>query len=112
MKTGQLIKPLQRLYKRRVDSSVLLFLAAVAAVIIANIPSVSGLYNQLLQYPIMVQIGEFNIFSHAGETMTLLDFTNDVLMVLFFLQVGLEIKQEGLVAVSYTHLTLPTIYSV
>lgn len=97
MKTGQLIKPLQRLYKRRVDSSVLLFLAAVAAVIIANIPSVSGLYNQLLQYPIMVQIGEFNIFSHAGETMTLLDFTNDVLMVLFFLQVGLEIKQEGLV---------------
>ena len=97
MKTGQFIKPLQRLYKRRVDSSVLLFLAAVAAVIIANIPSVSGLYNQLLQYPIMVQIGEFNIFSHAGETMTLLDFTNDVLMVLFFLQVGLEIKQEGLV---------------
>ena len=42
MKTGQFIKPLQRLYKRRVDSSVLLFLAAVAAVIIANIPSDNG----------------------------------------------------------------------
>lgn len=97
MKREQLIKPLQRLYRRRVDSSALLFLAAVVAVFVANIPPLSGLYHQVLQFPVMIQIGEVNIFSHHGETMNLLTFTNDVLMVLFFLQVGLEIKQEGLV---------------
>lgn len=95
-KSGLLVKPIQRLTARRVDSSLFLFLATIVAVIVANSP-LSVLYEMLLNYPVLVQIGHFNVFSHQGETMTLLQFTNDVLMVLFFLQVGLEIKQEALV---------------
>lgn len=96
MNSGKLITPLKNLISRRLDSSVLLFIASLAAVLIANSPF-STVYQSFINYPIFVQIGNFELFSHHGQTMTLLSFVNDVLMVLFFLQVGLEIKQEGLV---------------
>lgn len=96
MNSGQLITPLKNFISRRLDSSVLLFIASLAAIFIANSPF-SSLYQSFIEYPIFIQIGNFELFKHGEHTMTLLSFANDVLMVLFFLQVGLEIKQEGLV---------------
>ena len=93
---SKILPPHERIRRNKPNASVFLMITTVLAVIIANSPLV-GLYNEILNYPIALQIGSLNIFSHHGETMSLLAFTNDVLMVLFFLQVGLEIKTESLV---------------
>ncbi len=90
------IKPLERITQFRPSATMMLFIATVLAVIMAN-SSLSGIYYEILDYPISLQIGGQEVFYHHGETMTLLQFVNDVLMVIFFLAVGLEIKQEILV---------------
>lgn len=88
--------PIRRFATRKPSASTLLFLTTIAVAIIANTP-LSEFYFEILQKPITLQIGGFNLFSHHGEPMSLMSFANDVLMVLFFLNVGLEIKQETLV---------------
>ena len=95
-KSRSFIVPIQHFLSRKTNATVLLFVMAVLAAVIANTPLAEG-YSHLLAYPVTLQVGPFNIFSHNGETMDLLTFANDVLMVLFFLNVGLEIKREGLV---------------
>ncbi|MFC4665815.1 Na+/H+ antiporter NhaA [Falsiporphyromonas endometrii] len=91
-----LISPFKRITTQKPNATVLLFLAAVLAVIVAN-SSMSGFYNTLLDYKVSLQIGGYELFAHHGETMTLLQFVNDALMAIFFFVVGLEIKQEMLV---------------
>lgn len=90
------VSPLRRLTIRKPSASVLLFATTIMVAIIANTPLSEG-YFAILDYPVILQVGRFNLFSYGGETMSLLEFANDVLMVLFFLNVGLEIKQETLV---------------
>lgn len=96
MSNSTFLKPLNRLVSMRPNSSLILMIATVLAVIIAN-TSWSGIYQEILHYPVNLQIGRFNVFSHHGEVMDFVTFANDVLMVFFFFQVGLEIKQEILV---------------
>ncbi|MDR0940227.1 MAG: Na+/H+ antiporter NhaA [Mediterranea sp.] len=79
-----------------VTASVLLFLAAILAAIIAN-SSAAPAYQALLGHELHLQIGSFNLFSHNGHSLRLLEFINDGLMTIFFLMVGLEIKRELLV---------------
>lgn len=90
------IKPLTRLAIQKPNAGLLLFFATIAAVILANTP-LGIYYNQFLALPINLQIGNFMVFSHHGEPMSLLAFVNDALMAVFFFSVGLEIKQEILV---------------
>lgn len=94
--TFRFIKPIERITHLKPNATMMLFLASVLAVIMAN-SSLSTIYHEILEYPINLTIGGHEVFSHHGETMTLLQFVNDVLMVIFFLAVGLEIKQEILV---------------
>ena len=94
--TFRFIKPIERITHLKPNATMMLFLASVLAVIMAN-SSLSAIYHEILEYPINLTIGGHEVFSHHGETMTLLQFVNDVLMVIFFLAVGLEIKQEILV---------------
>lgn len=75
----------------------ILFGATILALIVANITSINGYYFSFWEQTIRLQIGDFNIFSHGGEPMTLLEFINDALMAVFFFTIGLEIKREILV---------------
>ena len=90
------IKPLTRLALQKPNAGLLLFVATITAIILANTP-LGIYYNQFLALPINLQIGDFMVFSHHGEPMSLLAFVNDALMAVFFFSVGLEIKQEILV---------------
>lgn len=74
-----------------------LILATVLALIVANIPGINAAYLSFWDQEMRLQIGDFNLFSHAGHPMTVLQFINDALMAMFFFTIGLEIKREVLV---------------
>ena len=76
-----------------INPSVFMFSAAILAIIFAN-SSLSGLYTRILDAPVNLEIGGYKFFQVQGRTMTLTEFINDALMVLFFFSVGLEIKRE------------------
>ena len=76
-----------------INPSVFMFSAAILAIIFAN-SSLSGLYTRILDAPVNLEIGGYKFFQVHGRTMTLTEFINDALMVLFFFSVGLEIKRE------------------
>ena len=83
--------------RRHATGGNVLILATLLALIVANIPGINDYYNHFWNQSIRLQIGDFNIFSHAGRPMTLLEFINDALMAVFFFSIGLEIKREVLV---------------
>ena len=89
-------KPFKKLAIHKPSSSMLLFIATFVALFLANSPW-SSFYDDFLVRPVVFQIGSFNFFSHHGASMSVLAFVNDALMALFFLLVGMEIKQEFLV---------------
>ena len=71
-------------------SGFILFTVTVFAVIIAN-SSYSDFYFDILKSPISIGFGE------SSFSMSTLHWINDVLMAIFFLVVGLEIKRDMLV---------------
>ena len=73
-----------------------LIVATLLAFILANSP-LADLYFSWWAQPVSLQIGGFNLFSHGGESMTVMAFINDALMAIFFFAIGLEIKREFLV---------------
>lgn len=83
--------------KRRISSSVILIICTVLALICANVPVIKEWYFSLWQTNVSLSFGSFNIFSHGGHSMSLMQVINDFLMAIFFLSVGLEIKREILV---------------
>lgn len=83
-------------FRHNVNGGLLLIIAAILAMIIANSPW-GDVFAQIRNYPIFIQIGDFNLFSHRGYPLTLADFINDALMAVFFFHVGLEVKREILV---------------
>ena len=85
---------LRSFLQKYISASVLLIIATVLALIVANTPDLKELYKELWELPVALSVGGFNLFSHNGHTMTLGAFINDFLMAIFFLSVGLEIKRE------------------
>ncbi len=83
--------------RRHANGGNILIIATVLALIVANVPFLSKLYFEVWDQEVFLQIGGFNVFSHAGHPMTLLQFINDALMAIFFFSIGLEIKREILV---------------
>ena len=81
-------------FRRHVNSSMVLILFTVLALVCANIPGVKDFYFSLWQHEVSLSIGDFNFFSHGGHALTLGQMINDFLMAIFFLSVGLEIKRE------------------
>ena len=70
-------------------SGILLVIAAILAMIVVNSPA-AGWYNGLLDIPVAIQFGDFQIAK------PLLLWINDGLMAIFFFLIGLEIKREVL----------------
>lgn len=91
-----ILKPLSRFAIQKPNASLLLFMATIVAMILANSPW-AHTYHQLLSFPIDLQAGRFSFFAHHGEPMSMLAFVNDALMAVFFFVIGLEIKQEILI---------------
>ena len=91
-----------------------LIAATVLALIVANIPAISGYYNEFWTQEVRLQIGSFNLFSHGGHPMTMLEFINDALMAIFFFSIGLEIKREVLVGElsSFKQALLPIVAAI
>lgn len=93
------------------SGSNVLIVATILAVICANAPFASKYYNALWELPVSLQIGDFNLFSHHGHPMSLMQFINDALMAIFFFNIGLEIKRESLIGelASFRQALLPII---
>lgn len=87
----------RRALKHHATGGNVLILATILALLVANTPAISGIYSSFWLQPIRLQIGSFNLFSHAGHPMSVLQFINDALMAIFFFNIGLEIKREILV---------------
>ncbi len=81
------ITTIETFFKKESSSGIILMFAAVLAMIFANSPLV-GWYNLLLDVPVVVAVGTFEIAK------PLLLWINDGLMALFFFLVGLELKRE------------------
>jgi Na+:H+ antiporter, NhaA family len=81
------VATLREFLKLESASGILLVIAGVLAMLAANSP-LSGWYQALLQTPITLQVGALKLDK------TLLIWINDLLMAIFFLLIGLEIKRE------------------
>ncbi len=77
----------QKFFKMEAASGIILMLAAVAAMVLANSP-LAPWYDLLLDIPVQIAIGKLEIAK------PLLLWINDGLMALFFFLVGLELKRE------------------
>ena len=82
--------------KKYVNGSAVLIICTILALILANSPLKDEFFS-FWNNEVSLAIGEFNLFSHNGHSMTLIQVINDFLMAIFFLSVGLEIKREILV---------------
>jgi len=84
-----MIKALTDFLRLEASSGILLLLAAILAMIAENSPA-SGYYDALLNIPVAIQFGQFEIAK------PLLLWINDGLMAIFFFLIGLELKREVL----------------
>lgn len=82
-----MINPIRDFLKQESASGILLIIAALIAIIMANSP-LYGFYSALLQIPVEIRFGTFEIAK------PLLLWINDGLMAIFFFLIGLELKRE------------------
>ena len=86
----QLMRPVQRFMHEEASSGIVLFVAAVVALIWANSPWYHA-YDELLETQITIGFGLWAIDE------TLHHWVDDGLMAVFFFVVGLEIKRAVIV---------------
>lgn len=100
--------------KNLTNGGNVLLVATGLALLVVNLPFLHDFYNSLWTHEMALQIGEFNLFSHHGEPMSVMAFINDALMAVFFFSVGLEIKREILVGElsSFRQALLPIIAAI
>lgn len=91
-----ILRTLKKFSSLNMLASLLLFMTAIMAAVIAN-SSWAPAYESFLSQELHLRVGDFNLFSHGGYALTMIEFINDCLMTVFFLSVGLEIKRELLV---------------
>ncbi len=82
--------------KNHTNGGTVLMVATALALLVVNLPFLHDFYNGLWTHTIALRVGSFNLFSHHGQPMSIMNFINDGLMAVFFFSVGLEIKREVL----------------
>ena len=75
-------------------SGVLLMFSVVVAMLLANLPFTKEAYHAFLETNLSISIKNHNFEWVFPKEMTVEKFINDILMVVFFFTVGLEIKRE------------------
>lgn len=100
--------------KNHTNGGTVLMVATALALLVVNLPFLHDFYNGLWTHTIALRVGSFNLFSHHGHPMSVMDFINDALMAVFFFSVGLEIKREVLVGElsSFRQALLPIVAAV
>lgn len=86
----QALQSLQKFIRSQVVGSIILLICAIIALVWANSPF-APFYHQLWETDLSFTLGDMHL------SMTLHQWVNEGLMVVFFLLVGLEIKQQVLV---------------
>lgn len=86
----RLVAPFLRFVQLESAGSIVLLLAAIAALVLAN-SSLADLYFAFLKFPVGISAGA------AAFQWPVHHWVNDGLMTIFFLTVGLEVKRELLV---------------
>lgn len=84
------IQRIRAFFNLEASGGIVLALAAIAAMIIANTP-LNTWYESFIHAPVVIQIGSFAIAKDAHH------WINDGLMAVFFFLVGLELKREVLI---------------
>jgi len=73
---------------------VTLLLCVIVAMLLANLPITAHLYHEFLETSLSINIKSESFDISFPHEMTVEKFINDILMVIFFFTVGLEIKRE------------------
>lgn len=104
----------QKTIKNYASGGNVLIFATALALLIVNLPFTRELYEAIWLNEVELRVGDFNLFSHHGEPMSIMAFINDALMALFFFSVGLEIKREVLVGElsSFRNALLPIVGAI
>lgn len=84
----RVVRPIQSLMQAETSSAIVVLLATVAALVVANTPLVDW-YHDFWESTVNLDVGDTSILH-----LSLHDIVNDGLMTLFFLLVSLEIKRE------------------
>ena len=79
---------IKRLLANEATGGIVLIVAAILAMLLANIDATQPVYASLLAMPVEFRFGDL----HINKNMLL--WINDALMVVFFLAIGLEVKRE------------------
>ncbi|MDE6541296.1 MAG: Na+/H+ antiporter NhaA, partial [Muribaculaceae bacterium] len=111
---GNIFYAARQAIRRHASGGNVLIAATVLALAVANIPAINGYYFEFWTQEVRLQLGDFNVFSHHGEPMSLLACINDALMAVFFFTIGLEIKREILVGelASFKQALLPILAAI
>ncbi|MBR9912473.1 MAG: Na+/H+ antiporter NhaA [Gammaproteobacteria bacterium] len=86
----KILSPFQQFIKNQTTSSLVLILATVAALVIAN-SGLASYYHAWQHLPLGIVVGDWSLVMGSKH------WINDGLMTIFFFLLGLEIKREMLV---------------